>query len=479
MTTTLPFFLSKPKSIHLPVHLVSEKNFDSWVKKQAAALKNAITQSGFGPKGKQTLILQDKNGTVEKIYTAVSTPVDIYDLSKTVTDIKKYFSSDFLKNASFELQAAGTLTESEMERAHIGWGLTCYVFDRYKNSSATFPALVIAKDSDKKRIEAFVQAVHMIRDLVNTPANDFGPEELEKAAQDFSKKHKTTFSVIRDKELLKQNFPMIYNVGKASPRRPRLIDLRWGNEKHPKVTLVGKGVCFDTGGLDIKPSEFMITMKKDMGGAAHVLALAHLVITQKLPINLRVLIPTVENSISGEAYRASDVLPTRKGLTVEIGNTDAEGRLILSDALTLACEEKPELIIDFATLTGAARVALGYDLPALFTNNDDLGDEIKKLSATPDVCDPVWPLPLWKPYRKDMDSNIADISSTGKGKAGATTAALYLNEFIEGNIDWVHMDVFSWSQTAKPGRPQGGADTGMRAIFGYLEKRYGKTKKKA
>lgn len=300
-----------------------------------------------------------------------------------------------------------------------------------------------------------------------------GPEELENATKILTEKHDVELKVIKDKALLTKNFPMIFDVGNASDRRPRLIDFHWGNPKHPKVTLVGKGVCFDTGGLDIKPSQFMITMKKDMGGAAHVLGLSHMIMSLNLPIRLRVLIPAIENSVSGNAYRPSDILKSRKGLSVEVGNTDAEGRLVLADALTYACEDNPELLIDFATLTGAARIALGHDLPALFSNNDKTAHKIQTMSAKANIDDAVWNLPLWQPYRKELDSPIADISSTG-GKAGATTAALFLQEFIDNNIEWIHMDIFAWEQNGKASRPKGGADTGMRAIFAFLEDRYGK-----
>jgi len=300
-----------------------------------------------------------------------------------------------------------------------------------------------------------------------------GPDELEEQTNKLCEHHDIVLKTIKDKELIKQNFPMIFDVGKASTRRPRLLDFSWGVKKHPAVTLVGKGVCFDTGGLDIKPSQFMLTMKKDMGGSAHVLGLAHMIMSLNLPIRLRVLIPAVENSIDGNAYRPSDILQSRKGITVEVGNTDAEGRLVLADALALACEEPPELLIDFATLTGAARVAVGFELPALFSNNDDTAYAIQKQSSTNEVGDPVWNLPLWQPYRKELDSKVADISSTG-GKAGASTAALFLQEFIDNDIEWIHMDVFAWEQKGKPGRPHGGADTGMRAIFAFLEDRYGK-----
>jgi len=466
-------FLTKPRKNHILVHLVPEKKYKTWLSKQPVGIKTLAKDFGFNPKGSQTLIVSNKSGQIDKIYAGVYSPVCLYDMSKSAADIKNAFSDDALKRTSFALETTN-LEPDEIERAHIGWGLACYKFEAYKKTKSTPPALVISKGANKKRIEALVTGVDLARNLVNIPANDMGPVELEKTAKALASNHKADIEVIKDKDLIKNNFPLVFEVGKASTRRPRLLDLRWGNKKHPKITLVGKGVCFDTGGLDIKPSQFMLTMKKDMGGAAHVLGLSHIIMSLKLPVCLRVLIPAVENSISGNAYRPGDIIKSRKGLSVEIGNTDAEGRLVLADALTYASEEKPELIIDFATLTGAARIALGYDLPALFANKDKTADEIKKLSARDEVGDPVWPLPLWQPYRKDLDSPIADISSTGKGPAGATNAALFLQEFIGPDIEWIHMDVYAWEQTGKPGRPQGGADTGLRAIFAFLEKRYGK-----
>lgn len=469
-------FIEKKKKNHVPIFLVRAGQFEQWLKKQDETLQNSIIESGFEGKSGQFFLMRGDNGKSASIYLGSNKDIRYGDGAQVSDFIQKRFAQNTIGTYSFAFSEDG-LSDDELNRLHIGFGWAAHSFGRYKaGAPKEKPALLVSKKADKKRIHAFVESVCLIRDLVNTPANDLGPEELEKAAQDFCDTHECELKVIRDKDLLKKNFPMIYEVGKGSSRRPRLLDFSWGNTKHPKVTLVGKGVCFDTGGLDIKPSAFMLTMKKDMGGAAHVLALAHMIISLKLPVRLRVLIPAVENSISGDAFRPSDVINSRKGLTVEVGDTDAEGRLVLSDALTYACEEKPELLIDFATLTGAARIALGYDLPALFSNNDDTAFAIKKLSAGALVDDPIWPLPLWQPYRKDLDSTIADISSTGSGKAGATNAALFMQEFIDNSIEWIHMDVFAWEQSGKAGRPKGGADTGLRAIYAFLESRYSKKK---
>ncbi len=455
-------FISSKKENHINIDIVNSKT----LKKLDESIQTQIGEQGFDGESGQIFILRNETGKTMSIIAGASENQTIVDGSKIYDAVKNAFSLEYLNKTSFSIN-------SDSENLHIGWGFAAYKFSRYKSDeNEKKPLLLINDKADKNRIKAYVESVCLIRNLVNTPANDMGPNELEKATEHLAKHHGVELKTIKDKELISQNFPMIYEVGKASPRAPRLLDFNWGEPKHPKVTLVGKGVCFDTGGLDIKPSQFMLTMKKDMGGAAHVLGLAHMIMSLKLPVNLRVLIPAVENSISGNSYRPSDIINSRKGITVEVGNTDAEGRLVLADALTYACEDNPDLLIDFATLTGAARIALGFDLPAIFSNNDEIAGEIQKQSAQDDVDDPVWHLPLWQPYRKDLDSPIADISSTGTGKAGATNAALFLQEFITDKTPWIHMDVYAWEQTGKSGRPKGGADTGMRAIFAYLEGRY-------
>jgi leucyl aminopeptidase len=323
-------------------------------------------------------------------------------------------------------------------------------------------------------VQSAAEAVYLVRDLVNTPSNDMGPAELAAAGKKLAGSFKGSTSVIIGEDLLKKNYPAIHAVGKGSPRAPRFVDIRWGNKKNPKVTLVGKGVCFDTGGLDIKPGNAMALMKKDMGGAAHVLGLARMIMAHNLPVNLRVLIPAVENSTDGNSYRPGDIIQTRKGLTIEIGDTDAEGRLVLADALAEACRDNPALIIDYATLTGAARVALGPDLPAMFTNNDRIAVEL--IDASMEVEDPLWRLPLWQPYKDNLASKIADSNNIGGSFAGAITAALFLEKFIERGIPWVHIDTYAWNNGNKPGRPEGGEALGMRAGFELIKKRFGRSK---
>lgn len=452
------------------IHTFSQKDFAVWLKKAPAAVKQRIDQSPFGAKPGQIMPLYNDKGVLTTILTGVHDPVQIFDLAPACNYIIGSLADKTIKATSFKLNG---LKGKDAEKACIGWGLAAYRFENYKTEkkTAALPKLVWPDKVDKKSVLAHIESACMIRTLVNIPANDLGPDELEKAARAFATAEGLTFHVTKDKDLLKNNFPMIYEVGKGSPRRPRLMDMRWGNAKHPKVTLVGKGVCFDTGGLNLKPGGSMYTMKKDMGGAAHVMAIAMLVIRHKLPVNLRVLIPAVENSVSGESYRPADVINSRKGLTVEVGDTDAEGRLILADALTYACEEKPDFLIDFATLTGAARVATGMDIPPIFSNNEKLAFKIKDFGEANE--DTLWPLPLYQPYRKDISSPIADLCSTG-GKAGAITAALFLESFVDAKIDWVHVDLSAWEEGGKPGRSKGGTEMGSRAVFAYLQDRFGK-----
>ncbi len=326
--------------------------------------------------------------------------------------------------------------------------------------------------STSPKIRRTVEAVTLTRDLVNTPANDLGPAEIEAAVRALAARFGAAVTVTTGDDLLAANFPMIHAVGRASPRAPRLIDLVWGDAAHPKVTLVGKGVVFDTGGLDIKPSSGMLLMKKDMGGAANALGLALMVMARELPVRLRLLIPSVENAIDGSAFRPGDILASRKGLSVEIGNTDAEGRLILADALALADEEAPDLIIDFATLTGAARVALGPQLPPAYTDDETLAADLARHAAQ--EADPSWRLPLWQPYMSMLDSPIADINNApGSGFAGSITAALFLKRFVERATSWLHLDIYAWNPSSRPGRPEGGEAQTIRALDALLAERFG------
>ena len=354
--------------------------------------------------------------------------------------------------------------------AALGFRLGAYRFDRYRKPKDV-PELVLPKGADAGEVARLADAAWLARDLINTPANDLGPDAFDREIRAFAVRHKMKLKTIVGDDLLKQNFPMIHAVGRAGHEAPRLMDMSWGRAGDPKITLVGKGVTFDTGGLDIKPSAGMLLMKKDMGGAANVLGLAHAIMDAKLKVRLRVLIPIVENAIAGDAFRPGDVLRSRSGQTVEIGNTDAEGRLILGDALSLGDEEKPELLIDMATLTGAARTALGPDLPPLYSTADALARELMAAGMASD--DPLWHMPLWAPYDQMMNSKIADMNNAGATPfAGSITAAMFLKRFVGNAGAWVHLDIFGWAPEPRPGRPFGGTDQGIRAVYGVLKQRY-------
>ncbi|HZY68346.1 MAG TPA: leucyl aminopeptidase family protein [Devosia sp.] len=373
----------------------------------------------------------------------------------------------FLEPGRYRLEGA----VADPTYAALGFRLGAYRFGRYKTMKDA-PELVLPGGADAPEVERLTGAAYLARDLINTPANDLGPDAFEGEIRSFAARHKMKVKVIAGDDLLRQNFPMIHAVGRAGAEAPRLVDMSWGRAGDPKVTLVGKGVTFDTGGLDIKPSAGMLLMKKDMGGAANVLGLAHAIMDAKLRVRLRVLIPIVENAISGAAFRPGDILPSRSGQTVEIGNTDAEGRLILGDALTLADEEAPALLLDMATLTGAARTALGPDLPPLYATDDALARELITEGLAAD--DPLWQMPLWTPYDATMNSKIADMNNAGSTPfAGSITAALFLRRFVRNAAAWVHLDIFGWAPEARPGRPFGGTDQGIRAAYRVLKQRYG------
>jgi len=356
--------------------------------------------------------------------------------------------------------------------ATLAWLLAAYRFTRYKEIDDAAPELCVPDNVDGARVERIAKAVALGRNLINTPANDLGPDALETAALQLATQYQAKASVIRGDKLLHTRFPLIHAVGRASDKAPRLVDFSWGDTTKPKVTLVGKGVCFDSGGLDIKPESAMALMKKDMGGAAAAMALASMIMDAHLAVRLRVLLPIVENAISANAFRPGDVYPSRKGLTVEIGNTDAEGRLILADALACADEDKPDLLFDFATLTGAARVALGPDLPPFYTMDDDLAAEISRCGTA--ASDPVWRMPLWDPYDKLLDGKIANLNNISGGSfAGSITAALFLRRFVEKAKAWAHFDIYAWNPTTKSGRPEGAEVQVARLLFDLVEARYG------
>ena len=360
----------------------------------------------------------------------------------------------------------------DVRLATLAFALGSYRFGRYRKNETPDVRLVPPDGIDVADIARMAEAAALARDLINTPSNDMGPEELAQAAQALAARFGARFNCIVGDELVKQNFPLIHAVGMASTRAPRLIDLSWGDPANPKVTLVGKGVCFDTGGLDLKPSSGMLIMKKDMGGAANVLALAQMVMDARLKVRLRVLIPAVENAVAGNAFRPLDIFRSRKGLNVEIGNTDAEGRLVLADALALADEEKPDLLVDLGTLTGAARVALGPDLPPFYTHDETLAESVAAHAKREN--DPLWRMPLWPPYDSWLDSKVADINNAPSGGfAGSITCALFLQRFVTDARSWLHVDIYGWTPSAKPARPEGGECQAARAIYKLLSERYG------
>ncbi len=458
----LDYLIEKSDASAIQLVPLSPDNFEEWLQKQPQDLQNWIAANEFNATIGSTLAVADKKGEIQQVLVGISEDNLLWDYAALPGKLPK---------STYKI--AGQLKKAQASDAALGWALGCYAFDWYKESTKEFPVLITPKSCDFKTVQALASGIELTRDLINIPAADMGPAELAQAAQDLAKEYGASCGVEVDKNTLKEHFPAVYAVGKGATkaRRPRLINLSWGSDKNPKITLVGKGVCFDTGGLDIKPAQFMKLMKKDMGGAAHVLGLAKAIMQAELPVHLRVLIPAVENAVSDKAMRPLDVVDSRKGKTIEIGHTDAEGRVILADALTLACEENPEIVLDFATLTGAARVALGTDLPALFCNNDTLANDL--LKGAEESGDPLWRLPLWKPYRQMIDGKTADLSNEASAPyGGAITAALFLQEFVDSSTAWAHLDVMGWNIASKPGRPEGGEAMGLRAAFAMIKKRF-------
>ena len=444
------------------IHLVDEARFDDWLAKQPGAARAALQAQRFRGRPLEQAILP---GSGDADWSVALGIANIDALSPWC--LAKAAAS--LPDGQYRLA-----DDRRPGPASLGWLLAQHRFDRYLSDADVppRPVLLTPEVSALDQHILMAEAVTLVRDLVDTPARDMGPVELEAATAVVAGEFGATLRVTSG-EQLDRDFPMVAAVGRAAARdrAPRLIELEWGNPDHPRVAIVGKGVCFDSGGLDLKPSSAMLLMKKDMGGAAHALALARLVMASRLPVRLHLLIPAVENAVSGDAFRPGDVLRSRKGLSVEIGNTDAEGRLVLADALTRAGEEKPELVLDFATLTGAARLALGPDLPAMFTDDEDLAAGL--LKAGQDVTDPMWRLPLWQPYADMLKSGVADINNAGEGgMAGAVTAALFLKRFVADETAWAHFDTYAWRPSPKPGRPKGGDALGLRAAFAFLQYRF-------
>jgi len=440
-----------------PLHLLDRDAMPGWLERRPEAIRRWVQAHAFDAAPGSWLTLPGGDGEAPGAILGVGDRLDPY----------AYAHAPFALPAG-DWRPAEAPGGATGEALALGWALGSYRFDRYKKAPREPARLALEAGADTL---AVIAACARVRDLVNTPTQDMGPEELEATARGLAEAHGGKFESIVGDELLRQNFPAIHAVGRASHRAPRLLHLTWGDESHPLLALVGKGVCFDTGGLDIKPADGMRNMKKDMGGAAHALALAGLVMARRLPVRLSVLVPAVENAIGPDAFRPGEVIATRKGISVEIDNTDAEGRVVLGDALAYAGESSPDLLIDFATLTGAARIALGPDLPALYSNDDAVA--AAWLKAGDEQRDPVWRMPLWRPYLRYLTSRVADIANAGSRMAGSVTAALYLERFVPEGTRWAHLDVFAWNDGERPGRPIGGEAQGLRAAWAMLQARYG------
>jgi leucyl aminopeptidase len=458
-----PLFETALTASAIPITFVTKSTWGAVSKELPAQARQFALANGFAAKPGKCLTLPSVDGGIAQVLFGLED-----EASKSRDPFRPGALPGLLPPGVYRFANA----PHDVRLAALAFALGSYRFGRYRKTDQPDVRLVPPDGIDAADIMRMAEGAHLARDLINTPSNDMGPEELAQAAERLAMRFGASFNCIVGDELTRQNFPLIHAVGMASSRAPRLIDLSWGDPAHPKVTLVGKGVCFDTGGLDLKPSSGMLIMKKDMGGAANVLALAQMVMDAKLKLRLRVLIPAVENAVAGNAFRPLDIFRSRKGLNVEIGNTDAEGRLVLADALALADEEKPDLLIDLGTLTGAARMALGPDLPPFYTNDETLAQDIAAHAKREN--DPLWRMPLWPAYDSWLDSKVADINNAPPGTfAGSITCALFLQRFVEAAKGWLHVDIYGWTPTAKPARPEGGECQAARAIYKYLSERYG------
>ncbi|MCR4376723.1 MAG: leucyl aminopeptidase family protein [Rhodospirillales bacterium] len=463
--------LVDPTPDAVPVHAMAKDAYAVWLAGQDARTQAWVAGAGFKGQRGRALLLPGESGALSRVVYVLD------DEGLGGPWAWAALQGQLPKGGVFAL--VDLTSDDAATDAALGFSLADYEFDRYRKPDAEDngtdkPQLVWPVGADRAYVRAAHGAARLARDLINTPASDMGPAELARAAKDLAQATGASYAEIVGVDLIREGYPAIYAVGRGAEdgRAPRLVELRWGREDAPKVTLVGKGVCFDSGGLDIKSTANMKLMKKDMGGAAHALALASMIMALGLDVRLRVLIAAVENSVSATAMRPLDVVATRLGLSVEIGNTDAEGRVILADALALASEDRPDVVFDFATLTGAARVALGTEVPALFCNDEALAAEI--LAASGRTCDPLWRLPLWQPYKKQIKSKVADLKNdTDSAYGGAITAALFLEAFVGKDIPWAHVDLMAWNVVSQPGRPEGGEAMGLRAIFAALHSRFG------
>ncbi|HEY2146028.1 MAG TPA: leucyl aminopeptidase family protein [Steroidobacteraceae bacterium] len=454
-------------SISVPLWLQYEDEIETWRAAQSPLVRQWLVEQNFKGEKHRVLLLPDSTGALAAA---------VGGLGRRQGELSLWHAAGLAERLpARRFRLAQEFSASEATQLSLGFAYAAYRFDRYRQAKSDAASLDMPTNADANFVVQAAESLRMARDWINTPAADFGPADLAAAARQLAARHQAAFKEWVGEELLSANFPAIHAVGRASSSAPRLIELRWapqGGESYPCVTLVGKGVCFDTGGLDLKPGAGMALMKKDMGGAAVALSLAHLIMSAKLKVRLRVLVPAVENAVSGNAYRPGDVLRTRKGLTVEVGNTDAEGRLVLCDALALADAEHPDLIIDFATLTGAARVALGPELPALFGSDERLVQALAQIAAA--EHDPLWPMPLWAGYEDELASKIADLNNVASSSlAGAIFGALFLKRFVTESPRWLHIDLYAWNSKERPGRGVGAEAQGVRGTYRYLVQRYG------
>lgn len=460
--------------VSTPLVPVTKDTLEDYLKDQTQAVNNWVKQSDFKAKPHTFCMIPADNGEIAFVLFGVHEKDELNEESAPIWSLSNLASK--LPANTYHLECDWSLEEHE--QAAIGWGLGTYKFGFFKQdfmAQATLPPTLKLHEgieSSASKIDAYVDSFTLVRDLVNAPASHMMPEDLSEVMQELTEQYNAEFTEIVGDALLEENYPTIHAVGRASVHPPRFLKMEWGKESAPLLSLVGKGVCFDTGGLDLKPSKFMRLMKKDMGGAAHALGLANLIMSLGLPVRLQVLVSAVDNAVSANAFRPGDVLETRSGKTVEVDNTDAEGRLVLCDALTYASEHSPDLILDFATLTGAARVAVGTEIPALFSNKISVSSQIQE--SAQGSGEVVWPLPLHHAYCHQLDSSVADMmNSSPEGYGGAITAALYLNEFVPKEIDWAHFDVMAWNTRDRAGRPKGGEAMGLLAVYQYLNTRYG------
>jgi leucyl aminopeptidase len=456
--SNLPF-LSASDSPAVPMHVIRSAEWKQWIERHSETLRRLAAAHDFQAQNGRILLAPATDGSIERVLFGAGDKANVNVIGALAQNLP---AGDY--------RIAFAPREFAPTSIAVAWGLGAYAFDRYKKRKRPAPLLAPPEGADMPEAQRLVDASWLARDLVNTPTNDMGPEALHATAEAVAQRYSASLEAIVGDELLTQNYPLIHAVGRAAAEEPRLLHLSWGDPSAPRVALVGKGVCFDTGGLDLKPSTGMRLMKKDMGGAAHALALAQIIMDAKLNVRLDVFLAVVENAVSSNAFRPGDIIASRKGLTVEIDNTDAEGRLILADAIARACEDQPALLLDFATLTGAARTALGPDIPPFYANDETLAAEYAQ--AAVETSDPVWRLPMWDAYEAEMDSPIADLKNTGDGAmAGSIYGALFLRRFVTAPV-WAHFDIYAWAPKEKPSRPAGGEAQALRASWAVIKKRF-------